>query len=73
MLEAWTGRAVGKMHMLHITNREVAEKMGVTNRYLSMILNGHRNPPGAEQRVGAAIDEIERERNAENEAESPAC
>ena len=72
MPEIWTGGAVGRMHVLQISHKEVAEKMGVTNRYLSMILNGSRNPPGAEVRVNQAIDEIERERNAESETESPA-
>ena len=72
MPEAWTGKVVGRMHVLGISHKEVADRMGVTNRYLSMLLNGHRSPKGAEEMVSVAIDQIERERNAESETESAA-
>lgn len=33
MPDVWTGEAVGRMHILQISHREVAAKMGVSNRY----------------------------------------
>ena len=72
MPEKWTGEAVGRMHVLQIQHKELANRMGITNRYLSMVLNGKRNPPGAEARVMGAIEMIESERNAESKTESSA-
>ena len=69
MPDAWTGGAVGRMHVYEISHIEVAKRMGVRREYLSMILNGKRHPPGAEERVNRAIDEIVSERNAQNKAE----
>ena len=65
LLEAWTGRAVGKMHNNRISFEEVAGEMGVTRAYISMILNGKRKPPDARKRVEGAIDAII-ERRAED-------
>lgn len=58
----WTGNLVGLMHNEKITNIQLAEKLGVTDRYVSMVLNGHREPDGAEQRFRAAVDELIQER-----------
>lgn len=68
MVKAWTGKVVGRMHVLGVSHKEVAGRMGITNRYLSMVLNGHKEPKGAEERLNGVLDEIERERNAESEA-----
>lgn len=46
MPEAWTGNLIGKMHNKGITYDDLAEEMGVTKSYISMILNGKRKPPG---------------------------
>lgn len=54
----WTGDLVGLMHTHRITCQELADKLGVTNRYVSMVLNGHREPAGAEQKFRAAVEEI---------------
>ena len=50
------------MHINSITQIELANKMNVTNDYISMILNGKRNPKGAKDRINTAIDEIIAER-----------
>ncbi len=68
MVKAWTGKVVGRMHVLGVSHKEMANRVGVTNRYLSMVLNGHRDPKGAEEKLNGVLDEIERERNAESEA-----
>ena len=63
----WTGDMVGKMHNYRITMTQVAEKLGVTKAYVCMVLNGHRNPKGAEQRFMAALDELIKEKEVGNE------
>ena len=58
MNKDWTGDLVGLMHNHRITNKKLAAHMGLTNRYISMVLNGHRQPPGAEDRFRRALDEL---------------
>lgn len=58
MLAQWLGDVVGRMHRNRITITQVAREMGVTREYLSMILNGHREPDGARERLEAAVDAI---------------
>lgn len=54
----WTGEVIGEMHVARISNRELAREMGVTAAYISMILNGDREPPDAEQRVREAVSRL---------------
>lgn len=61
-MEQWIANVVGKMHINKITQSQLAEKMGVTNDYIWMILNGKKSPKGAEGRIKAAIDLIIAER-----------
>ena len=56
MPEAWTGNLIGKMHNKDITYDELAEEMGVTKSYVSMILNGKRKPHGIRKRMEYALD-----------------
>ena len=63
-MHSWIAKAVGKMHINKITQAQLAQKMGVTREYITMILNGIKNPKDAEKRINAAIDEIIAERNA---------
>lgn len=58
MLAQWTGDIVGRMHRHRVTITQLAQEMGVSREYLSMILNGHRSPQGIEKRVSSALDEI---------------
>lgn len=37
---------------------QLAKHMGVTPEYVSMILNGHREPQHAQERFRAALDEL---------------
>lgn len=62
MPKEWTGVLVGLMHCNRITNIQLADKLEVTYQYVSMILNGHRNPPDAEERFNQALQEIIRDR-----------
>lgn len=62
MPKEWTGELVGLMHNHRISNSDLARKLGVTDRYISMVLNGHREPEGAEGRFRAAVTELIQER-----------
>lgn len=63
-MDGWIANAVGKMHVNKISNIDVAKKLNFTVEYVSMILNGKRDPKDAETRIMSAIDEIIAERNA---------
>ena len=54
----WTGNLVGLMHNERVSFSELAEELNVTNRYVSMVLNGHRDPVGAEEKFTEALDRI---------------
>ena len=58
----WTGRLVGKMHNNSVSSTDLAKKLGYTNDYISMVLNGKRTPKGARERFEKAVDEIIKER-----------
>lgn len=57
----WTAEIIGKMHMHRIAKKRLAEHLGVTPEYVSMVLNGHRTPSGAEERFQSALADIIRE------------
>lgn len=63
----WTGDLVGKMHNARITMRSVAEEMGVTRAYLTMIMKGRRTPPNARKRVTAAFEAVLARKQAESD------
>ena len=55
MPEKWTGRLVGRMHNERVTMQQIANEMGVTKSYVSMILNSKKKPAGAQERLEAAF------------------
>ena len=63
MLAQWTGDFVGRMHRYRVTITQLAQEMDVTREYLSMILNGHREPSGIEQRLNDALDKLIEKKN----------
>lgn len=58
MPKKWTGDLVGLMHNHKISIQMLADELDVTNRYVSMVLNGHREPAGAEQKFRDAVNRI---------------
>ena len=54
----WTGDLVGKMHCNGISKKQLEEKLGFTAEYVSMVLNGHRDPPDAEARFTEAVNKL---------------
>lgn len=63
MPEKWTGILVGKMHNQKVTYEDLAKRLGITKSYVSMVLNGARNPAGAKERFENAFKAIAQERN----------
>jgi len=51
----WTGEIIGEMHIHGITGKQLAAEANINEKYLSAILNGHREPKGAEERLRAAL------------------
>ena len=58
ILDKWTGEVVGTMHIYRISSKRLAERMGVTNRYLSAILNCKKKPKDCKSRVRQALNEL---------------
>ena len=58
MPESWTGELIGKMHNANVTYDNLAAEMGCGKSYVSMILNGKRNPQGAKDRLFSAFDRV---------------
>ena len=54
----WTAEIIGEMHLYRISKKSLAERLGMTPEYISMVLNGHRDPPEAEGRFRKAVAEI---------------
>ena len=67
MNEKWTGSLVGRMHNERVTFQELADELGVTKAYVSMVLNGHRKPKGIRDRMEFAFSSIVEKRKKEGE------
>lgn len=64
MLEQWTADLVAIMHLRRITSKELAAEVGWNAKYLSTVINGHRNPPGAKEKLNAALRRLIAKREA---------
>lgn len=51
----WTAEVIGEMHLHSITAKELAAEIGWHDKYLSAVLNGHRNPKYAERTCRDAL------------------
>lgn len=72
MPEKWTGRLIGRMHNERITYEQLANEMGVSKAYISMILNGKRKPHNIQKRMETALEAIikrEREKQSQKKGE----
>lgn len=58
MPEKWTGALVGKMHNHGIKRQDVADEMGVSGAYITMLLNSKKKPPGTRERLEKAVEAI---------------
>lgn len=62
MPEAWTGALIGKMHNNSVRYEDIAQKLGVSKSYVSMVLNGTRKPKKAKERFMQAYQEVMEEK-----------
>ena len=51
----WTADLIGEMHLAGVTAKQLAAEAGWHEKYLSVVLNGHREPKNAEQTLRAAL------------------
>ena len=63
MPKEWIGDLVKIMNNHGIIGIQLAKEMGVTNRYVSMIRNGHQEPAGTGGRFRIALLELIRKQN----------
>lgn len=54
----WAGALYGRMKIHNITCTQLAEKMGLTRQYVSMVMHGTENPKSAELRFTEAVNEL---------------
>lgn len=65
----WTAEIIGEMHLNGVTHKRLAEAVGWHPKYLSAVLNGKKNPAGAETKLRSALCELlTAERNEQGEA-----
>lgn len=55
MIPEWTGEAFKQMHLHKISIKSLANAIGWNEKYLSVVLHGHRRPEGAEEKVMNAL------------------
>ena len=54
----WTAEIIGEMHLAGVTAKQLAVEVGWHEKYLSVVLNGHREPKDAEEKVRAALNRL---------------
>ncbi len=58
MLAQWMESFFGKKRAYKVKDAEIAAEVGWHPKYLSAVLNGHKTPKGAEEKLTAALDRI---------------
>ena len=58
MPERWTGDLLGQMHNERVTAADLAEELGCTKAYVSMVFNGARTPAKAQERFEGAFQAV---------------
>jgi DNA transposition AAA+ family ATPase len=71
MTAQWTGSVVGEMHLNKVTMKQLADELGWHPKYLSAVLNGHRNPKKAEEKIRDALCRIIERKEQNNAEDSP--
>ena len=54
----WTADLLGEMHLAGVTAKQLAAEVGWNPKYLSAVLNGHKEPKGAEEKLKAALGRL---------------
>lgn len=71
MPKPWTGKLVGKMHVNDVTVQDLADELGFSRGYVSMLLNSEREPRGTRSRLEAAYEAVIQRRAIENPRVEP--
>lgn len=58
MPPAWTGEIIKQMHLSRISRRDLAAVLDVAPEYVTMVLNGKRQPKDAQAQFEAALEKI---------------
>ena len=54
----WTADLLVEMHLAGITSKQLAAEVGWNPKYLSVVLNGHKEPKNAEQKLKEALERL---------------
>lgn len=54
----WTGELIGEMHIKGVTMKQLAAEVGWHEKYLSVVMNGHKEPKKAEEKLRAALERL---------------
>lgn len=65
MRPEWTGEVVKQLHVAELSTADLAREMELTQGYVRMILDGQRNPLGAEARIKTALFSLLHQRDKE--------
>ena len=57
MRNQWTAEIVGRLHLLKISEKTLAEQTGYSVGYISMLLNGKRDTKKAREKIEKVLDE----------------
>ena len=58
----WTADLLGEMHLAGVTAKQLAAEVGWNPKYLSVVLNGHKEPKGAEKKLNEALGRLKNEK-----------
>ena len=67
----WTAEVIGEMHIHGITAKRLAAEVGWHEKYLSAVLNGHRQPKRAEATLRDALGRMVSARNQDTTGAVP--
>lgn len=56
--EEWTGEVIADLHRLRISQKQLAVEAGVTQEYISMLLNGKRKSEPGKKRILSALQRM---------------
>ena len=62
----WTGDLAKKMHLNKVKNADLAKELGVTEAYISMLMNSKSNTKGAKERLESAFKSVLEKRSTVN-------
>ena len=64
--EAWTGKLVGKMHVNKVTNRDLANELGVTEQYVCMLLSSRSKSEKGRKKLEDAFETVMQKRKEQS-------